>query len=179
MPRGLLIIDVQRDYFPGGAFPLSEPEAAAEAAGRVLQHFRDAGEPVVHVQHQGAPEGGFLVRGTPGTAFHPAVEPAEGELVVEKAAPNSFLGTELEAELRAQGIDELVVAGMMSSMCVDATVRAAKDKGFGVTVVHDACAAPGLEFGGTEVPGPAVHASFMAALGSAYATLASSAELTS
>jgi nicotinamidase-related amidase len=66
---------------------------------------------------------------------------------------------------------------MMSSMCVDATVRAGADLGFGMTVVHDGCAAPDLEFGGTTVPGRSVHAAFMAALGSGYATLASSDEV--
>jgi nicotinamidase-related amidase len=60
---------------------------------------------------------------------------------------------------------------MMSSMCVDATVRAAADLGFGVTVVHDACAAPDLEFQGTQVDGRTVHATFMAALDGNYAQL--------
>ncbi|HEY1104928.1 MAG TPA: isochorismatase family protein, partial [Agromyces sp.] len=67
----------------------------------------------------------------------------------------------------------LVVAGMMSSMCVDATVRAAADRGHTVAVAHDACAAPDLEFGGVAVPAAQVHAAFMAALGDSYATVAS------
>src|SRR5438132_1066245 len=65
----------------------------------------------------------------------------------------------------------LVVAGMMSSMCVDATVRAAVDLGFSATVIHDACAAPDLEFGGDTIPGRTVHGAFMAALSGNYATL--------
>lgn len=170
MSRALLIIDIQRDYFPGGV----GPEAAAAAAGRVLAVTRDRGEFVVHVQHQGAQAGGFLVANTDGTAPDAAVAPEQGELVITKSAPNAFIETALEEELRARGIEELLVTGMMSSMCVDATVRAAADKGFTCTVVHDACAAPDLEFGGTEVPGSVVHAAFMAALGSAYATVRSS-----
>ena len=51
MSRGLLIVDIQRDYFPGGEHPLVEPEAAAEAASRVLASFREAGDPVVHLKH--------------------------------------------------------------------------------------------------------------------------------
>ena len=174
MTRALVIIDIQRDYFPGGAFPLVGPEAAADAAARVLAQFRTAGEPVLHLQHLGTADGGFLVDGTYGAEIHPAVAPTAGELVIPKDAPNGFLGTALEQQLRSRGIDELVVAGMMSSMCVDATVRAAVDLGFEATIVHDACAAPDLEFGGTHVPGASVHASFMAALGSAYATLVAS-----
>jgi nicotinamidase-related amidase len=99
--------------------------------------------------------------------------------VLQKAQPNGFLGTGLEDELRSRDIDELVVAGMMSSMCVDATVRAAVDLGFNTTVVHDGCAAPDLAFGEVKVPGAAVHAAFMAALSAGYATVVSAKELLS
>jgi nicotinamidase-related amidase len=176
--RALLIIDIQRDYFPGGAYPLVEPEAAAGAARSVLDTFRDAGEPVVHLKHVwDEPEATFMRPGTEGVEIHALVEPAEGEPVIEKAAPNGFVDTGLEERLRAAGIDSLVVAGMMSSMCVDATVRAAADLGFDVTVVHDACAAPDLSFEGREIPGAAVHGAFMATLGDGYATLAASGDL--
>lgn len=178
MARGLLIIDIQRDYFPGGAYPLVEPEAAAGSARRVLESFRSAGEPVIHLKHVwDAPEATFMVPGTQGVEIHPEVEPAEGEAVIEKAEPNGFLDTGLQAELESRGIDELVVAGMMSSMCVDATVRAAVDLGLTATVVHDACAAPDLEFGDTQVPGASVHAAFMAALADGYAEVLSADEL--
>jgi len=176
--RGLLIIDIQRDYFPGGAFPLVGPEAAADAARRVLDAFRERGEPVVHLQHVwDAPDATFMRPGTDGVEIHPAVAPTDGERVIQKAEPNGFLGTPLQDELRAAGIDELVVAGMMSSMCVDATVRAGADLGFGMTVVHDGCAAPDLDFEGTAIPGPLVHGAFMAALGDGYATLVASDEV--
>jgi nicotinamidase-related amidase len=178
MTRALVIIDIQRDYFPGGAFPLVAPEAAADNAARVLAAFRSAGEPVVHLQHVwDAPDATFMRPGTDGVEIHDAVAPAEGEPVLRKAQPNGFLDTGLEDELRGRSVDELVVVGMMSSMCVDATVRAASDLGFATTVVHDACAAPDLEFGGETIPGRTVHAAFMAALGDGYASLASAADL--
>jgi nicotinamidase-related amidase len=176
--RTLLIIDIQRDYFPGGAYPLVEPEAAAEAARSVLDSFRAAGDPVIHMKHVwDAPDAEFMRPGTEGIEIHPAVEPADGELMLEKASPNSFVDTQLEEELRERGTEGLVVAGMMSSMCVDATVRAAADLGFSPTVVHDACAAPDLEFNGVDVPGAGVHAAFMAALADSYAEVTSAAEL--
>jgi nicotinamidase-related amidase len=178
MARALLIIDIQRDYFPGGAYPLVEPEAAAATARRVLDSFRSAGDPVIHMKHVwDAPEAEFMRPGTEGVEIHPTVAPVDGEPVLEKANPNSFLDTGLEKELRKLGADEIVVAGMMSSMCVDATVRAAADLGFSPTVVHDACAAPDLDFNGVEVPGAAVHAAFMAALADGYAEVTSAAEL--
>jgi nicotinamidase-related amidase len=172
MARALLIIDIQNDYFPGGRFPLVGPVSAVESAARVLDAFRASGEPVIHVQHVwDAEDAAFFQPGTPGIEIHDLVAPAEGEPVVQKELPNAFLGTGLEARLRDGGVDQLVVAGMMSSMCVDASVRAASDLGFGVTVVHDACAAPDLEFGGRRVDGATVHAAFMAALDGNYAQL--------
>jgi nicotinamidase-related amidase len=178
MTPGLLIIDIQRDYFPGGAYPLVEPEAAARAAQQVLERFRAEGRPVVHLRHVwDAPEATFMRPGTDGVEIHPLVAPAEGEPVIEKANPNGFLDTDLEERLRAVGADELVVVGMMSSMCVDATVRAAVDLGLETTVVHDGCAAPDLAFAGRDVPGAAVHAAFMAALSDGYATVVGANEL--
>jgi nicotinamidase-related amidase len=172
MRRALLIIDIQQDYFPGGAYPLVEPEAAAAAAGRLLERFRAGGEAVIHLRHVwDAPDATFMRPGTDGVKIHPLVKPAEREPVVDKDMPNGFVGTDLEGRLRNEGIDELVVAGMMSSMCVDATVRAAADLGFDVTLVQDACAAPDLEFRGRTVPGTVVHDAFMAALADGYASV--------
>jgi nicotinamidase-related amidase len=180
MARALLVIDIQRDYFPGGAYPLVEPELAAEAARCVLDAFRANGEPVIHLQHVwDGPEATFMRPGTDGVEIHPLVAPTAGEPVLEKAAPNGFVGTALENELRSRGVEEVVAAGMMSSMCVDATVRAAADLGFSVTVVHDGCAAPDLRFGDVDVPGASVHAAFMAALADGDATVVSANELLS
>jgi nicotinamidase-related amidase len=172
MARGLLIIDIQRDYFPGGAYPLVEPEAAAEKARGLLDAFRAGGEPIIHLKHiWDAPDAPFMRPGTDGVEIHPLVAPADGEPVIEKAQPNGFIGTGLADELKARDVDTLVVAGMMSSMCVDATVRAAVDQGLTATVVHDACAAPNLEFGGATIPGATVHGAFMAALAGGYAAV--------
>ena len=178
MGRALVLVDIQRDYFPGGAHPLTGPESAAEAAGRVLESFRAAGEPVVHIRHLwDEDEATFMRPGTDGIEIHPGVAPHEGEAVIEKAHPNSFLGTPLEDHLRSIGADELVVCGMMTSMCVDATVRAAVDLGFETTVVHDACATCDLEFAGHVVPAVQVHAAFLAALADGYAAVVASDEI--
>jgi nicotinamidase-related amidase len=178
MTQGLLIIDIQRDYFPGGANPLVEPEAAAKAARSVLDSFRHNGNPVLHLKHVwDSPDATFMRPGTEGVEIHPLVAPADGEPVIEKAEPNGFLGTDLSQQLAAGDIDSLVVVGMMSSMCVDATVRAGSDLGLTMTVVHDGCAAPDLDFGDTHVPGAVVHAAFMAALDGSYATVVGSDEL--
>lgn len=178
MSRALVIIDIQRDYFPGGAHPLHEPQAAAAAARSVLERFRAQGEPVFHIQHVwDAPEATFMRPGSDGVELHPAVAPLAGERLITKQAPNAFLGTPLERELRERGVDQVVVCGMMTSMCVDASVRAGADLGFAVTLVHDACAAPALSFAGVEVAAPAVQAAFLGALADGYASVVAAAEL--
>jgi len=178
MTRALVIVDIQNDYFPGGRNPLEAPEAAAAHARELLDAFRASGEPLVHIQHVwDAPDAAFMAPGTDGVEIHDSVRPAVGETVIQKANPNSFLDTPLEQHLRDAGVDSLVVCGMMTSMCVDATVRAAADLGFDTTVVHDACTTMPLEFGGRAVAAADVHTAFIAALGDGYATVASADEV--
>src|SRR5437899_4286087 len=149
MTRALVIVDIQNDYFPGGRCELVEPEAAAANAGRLLEAQRAAGLPVFHVQHVwDADDAEFFAPGTPGVEIHDSVRPQPGEPVVQKAYPNSFRDTDLEQRLREAGAEQLLIVGMMTSMCVDATVRAAVDLGFECTVAHDACATLDLEFAG-------------------------------
>ena len=172
MARGLVIVDIQRDYFPGGAHPLEGAEAASASAAKLLKGFRATGDPVFHVRHVwDEDEATFMRLGTDGVEIHESVAPREGEVVISKEHPNSFRDTGLEAELRSAGVDELVVCGMMTSMCVDATVRAAVDLGFDTTVAHDACATCDLDFDGVSIPAASVHAAFLAALADGYATV--------
>ncbi|MGH3138679.1 MAG: cysteine hydrolase family protein [Gaiellales bacterium] len=180
MARALVLVDIQNDYFPGGANPLDGPEAAAEQARSLLDAFRASGEPVVHVRHVwDAPDALYLRPGTPGGEIHQAVSPEPGEAVVDKTFPNAFLETSLDQALKDAGVDELVVCGMMTCMCVDATVRAAVDLGYDVSVAHDACATMALEFGGREIAALDVHAAFLAALADGYATVGPAADLAS
>jgi nicotinamidase-related amidase len=178
MSRALVIVDIQNDYFPGGAHPLVGPEAAAANAQQLLEAFRKSGEPLFHVQHVwDAPDAAFMRPGTAGVEIHESVAPAAGEPVIQKANPNGFLDTPLEAALRDRGVEHVVVCGMMTSMCVDATVRAAVDLGFEATLAHDACATCDLDFAGETIPARQVHGAFVAALGDGYAALAVTAEL--
>ncbi|WP_208726589.1 cysteine hydrolase family protein [Corallococcus terminator] len=176
----LLLIDIQNDYFPGGRFELDQTEAAATRARAVLDAFRERGLPVLHIRHESlGPSATFFLPGTPGADLHPRVAPQPGEPVVLKHFPNSFRDTDLQTHLRDLGVKQLVVVGMMTLMCVDATVRAAADLGYAVTVLSDACAARSLEFQGQVVPAAHVHAAFLAALGMGYAQVMPTADLLS
>jgi nicotinamidase-related amidase len=178
MNTALIVIDIQKDYFPGGAMELSGSEAAAAKAGRALGWFREKGWPVIHIQHLSVRQGaGFFIPDTPGVEFHPFVAPLEGETVIQKHFPNSFRGTGLQDKLDEADVKRLVIAGMMTHMCVDATARAACDLGYACTVAADACAAPAQAWGGTTVPAGQVHAAFLAALEGTYAQVLPTAEL--
>lgn len=174
MKTALLIIDIQNDYFPGGKMELVGSTQASSGAARLLAAFRREHWPVFHVQHISMqPKATFFLQDTPGAEIFEAVRPLPSESVIIKNYPNSFRDTDLHEALRSAEVDSLLICGMMSHMCVDATVRAAFDAGFSVALAHDACATRALDFNGISVPADHVHASFMAALGSVYARLQS------
>ena len=165
MNTALILIDIQNDYFPGGRHPLVEPLAAARYAHSLLQCFRESGARHVHIQHiSSGPGAAFFLPGDRGTDIHDSVAHFEGEPLVQKHHPNAFRETELADLLKAWEAERLVICGMMTHMCVDATSRAAADLGFHITVAADACATRDLAFEGTTVPAAQVQAAFLSAL---------------
>jgi nicotinamidase-related amidase len=165
MKTALLVIDIQNDYFPGGKFPLVDPMEAAQKAYELLQCFREHGGNHIHIQHISLePDATFFIKGDSGSDIHDSVAHFEGEPIVYKHDPNSFLNTNLLELLKGWEIERVVVCGMMTHMCVDATARAASDLGFHVIVAEDACATRDLTYGDTTIPAEMVHKSFLAAL---------------
>jgi nicotinamidase-related amidase len=163
----VLVIDIQKFYFPGGSLPLVEPEKAAANAARIVDKARTGHIPVIFIQHNSST--GMEISGI--------VKPLPGETVFTKKEINSFYGTGLLEYLRKLNIDTLVICGMQTHMCVEAAVRAAHDYGFKVTLVHDACATRNLSFGGREVAAADVQTAVMAALKN-YATIVDTDEWT-
>ena len=175
--RALVLIDIQNDYFPGGKWTLSGIETAADNAARVLAAAREAGDLVVHVRHEfPTADAPFFAPGSDGAKIHPKVRNLGGEPVVLKHHVNSFRETDLKAILDRNGVEEVVICGAMSHMCVDAGARAASDLGYRCVVMHDACATRDQEFEGAIVPAAQVHAAFMAALRFGYAKLLTTEE---
>ena len=165
MNTALLIIDIQKEYFPGGRRELVRPMEAAEKAYTLLQCFREHGGHHVHIQHVAtAPGATAFLPGDRGTDIHDAVAHFEGEPIVQKHHPNSFRETGLLDMLRGWGIERVVICGMMTHMCVEATARAAVDFGFQVLIAEDACTTKDLEYDGTVIPAEHVHKAFLAAL---------------
>jgi nicotinamidase-related amidase len=159
--QALIIVDVQEFYFPGGFQPLVEPEEAAKQIARVLAVFREQNWPVIHVKHQVDAQGDI----------HRLLTPLPGEAVVTKTRANSFYETPLLDLLSEQKTTDLVVVGMQTHMCVEATARAASDFGFQVTVLSDACATRDLVWKGEQIPALHVHQSTLATLKGSYAKI--------
>lgn len=172
MNKALILIDIQKEYFENGALELVNPIAASENAKKLLEHFRKENSTIVHVQHISAEGVPFFVPGTNGVEIHENVKPLAGEKVITKQFPNSFRDTDLLEYLQSKGITHLVIAGMMTHMCIDAGTRAAFDFGFECTVIGDACATMDLHINGQDVKSADVHNAFLAALEFFYAKIA-------
>jgi nicotinamidase-related amidase len=172
MTKALLIIDIQNDYFAGGAMELVGPDAAATNAARILASFREQGLPVIHVQHHAlSPTATLFLPGTHGVKIHDSVAPIDGETVITKNFPNALRGTKLKDVLDGLNLEQLVVVGMMTHMCIDTSVRAANDFGFKVVLVGDACATLDLEHDGRTVAAADVQAAYLAAIDGSFATV--------
>lgn len=172
MKTALILIDIQNDYFENGANELTGSIDAANNARFILDEFRSKGLPVIHIQHlSNRPSATFFIPGTNGAEIHDLVRPLNGEKVVIKNYPNSFRETILFEYLKSLDVDRLVICGMMTHMCVDATTRAAKDLGFDCIVLGDACATKDLEINGNIVKAEYVQAGFLAALNYFYSNV--------
>jgi nicotinamidase-related amidase len=134
--NALLMIDTQQGLLDGEE---AIPNAAAlvERLAMVLVEARSAGALVVHLQHDGAP-GSVDVPGTAGWFIHPTLAPKPDEIVLRKTHDDGFEGTELEAVLAGEQVTRVAVAGLLSEMCVSATVRGALRRGIEVVLVSDA-----------------------------------------
>ncbi|MCW2307070.1 isochorismatase family protein [Rhodobium gokarnense] len=172
----LIIIDAQEEY-RSGLLPLEGVAPAVAAIARLLARARAAGVPVHHVAHAGQP-GGAFDRSGPGGAIMAEVAPRDGEPVHEKPLPNSFQDTDLADSLAAGGCRNLIITGFMNHMCVDATTRAAVDRGFRVTIPAEATATRDLPGPAGEgvVPAATLKAASLAGLADRFATVVGSVD---
>jgi nicotinamidase-related amidase len=177
MKTALILVDIQNDYFPGGCMELTGIEDASSKASDLLTFFRENQWPTFHIQHIAAGEAAtFFLPGTEGAEIHNSVKPLPGDMVIQKHHINSFRETPLLDELKQAAVEQVVISGAMSHMCVDAATRAAADFGFNCVVIHDACATRNLQFEDRIISAHEVHGAFMAALGMAYAKVLRSDE---
>jgi nicotinamidase-related amidase len=142
IPRNaaLILIDIQQGFDDLKYWGARNNPAAEANAAKLLQAFRREGRPLFHVQHRSKTPVSPLRPGQPGCDFKPEVRPLPGEPVIGKQVNSAFIGTDLEARLRAGHIETLVIAGLTTAHCVSTTTRMAGNLGFRVVLAADGCA---------------------------------------
>ena len=172
MRKALLLIDIQNDYFSKGKMELYKPLEAAKNARDILMWFRNNEYPIFHIQHiANRADATFFHPNTDGVEIHQSVLPLKQEEIIIKHFPNSFYETNLFNKLKEKEIDELVVVGMMTHMCIDATIRVARDLGFKCSLIENACATKELIYQEHIIPPEHVHFSFINALNGYYSNV--------
>ena len=172
MNIGLVLVDIQNDYFKGGKAELFQPEKAAYQAKKILSFFRSNNLPVFHVKHVNITKNAaFFIPETMGVDIYKDVYPQDGEAVIIKHTPDSFFETSLRSRLEDRNISHLVVCGMMTHMCIDTTVRSARNLDYSVTLIEDACTTMDLIWKDNKIPAVTVHETFMAALNGTFAEI--------
>jgi nicotinamidase-related amidase len=137
--EALLVIDMQVGFDDPRWGRRNNPNAEVQAR-RLLDHWRKSGRQVVVVRHDSTDSASPLSVARPGNALKPGFEPRNGDWLVVKRVNSAFIGTDLDARLRAAGIAALTLAGLTTDQCVSTTARMASNFGFATTVVEDACA---------------------------------------
>lgn len=167
----LVLIDIQKTYREG-VMRLSGVEPAVAEAAILLKRARESGVPVFHIQHNAGPGSPYDITAEIGQISQ-EVAPQDGEAVITKAFPSSFVGTDLEDRLKRAGVTDLILAGFMTHMCVNSTARSAFNLGFHPTVVASATATRDLPApDGSVVPAAQLQAASLAGLGDLFAVIA-------
>ncbi len=170
----LVLIDCQNTY-TRGMMELEGVQAALDEVEALLDRARSAGIPIIHIQHDDGPGSLYDIEGDSG-AIVPRVAPHNGEPVVVKNYPNSFVQTDFDDILKTANASNLVLAGFMTHMCVNSTARGAFNLGYSPTVVAAATATralPGLA--DATVPAAVVHTASLAAIADLFAVVVPSA----
>ena len=173
----LVVIDVQYAIDHPSWGVRNNPQAEGNIA-TLLAAWRASGRPIYHVRHDSTEAKSHYRPGQAGHEFKAEAMPLPGETVIGKRTNSAFIGTGLEATLRAAGVETLIVAGVITNNSVEATVRMAGNLGFETFVVEDACFTFGRrDWNGTWRTAAEVHAMSLANLEGEYARVVGTGEV--
>jgi len=139
----LIMIDLQNTYRKG-VMQLTGVEEAIIEARKLLEMARDHKIPIFHIRHDGGVGTPYDVSAEIG-AISDEVGPIAGEPIITKNYPNSFIQTDLDQQLKAMGIEKIVLAGFMTHMCINSTAHGGFNLGYAPTVVASTTATRPLE----------------------------------
>lgn len=134
--RVLLIIDMQKAMF-SPENPMFDLDDVIKRINSLADIFRKRGDQVIFIQHDGSSEG-FCIPGTEDFDILPSLSKSSDDLLISKTANDSFYKTKLKEQLDHLDIDELVVTGISTDFCIDATIKSAIGKDYNVTVIANA-----------------------------------------
>lgn len=173
----LVIIDVQKGFDHPRWGKRNNPEAEANIA-LLLAAWRDAGWPVVHVRHDSVEPDSPLRPLQPGNQFKSEAEPRVGERIESKQVNSALIGTSLEAYLRQNHLETVVLVGLTTDHCVSTSARMAGNLGFSPIVIADATATFNrVSYDGQEFSAETVHACALASLHGEFAKVMNTADL--
>ncbi|GAA5644537.1 MULTISPECIES: cysteine hydrolase family protein [Vibrio] len=135
----VLVIDFQNEYYTG-RMPIPNGKEALKKAKQVVGFAHQNKMPVYFVRHVGAADGPLFAEGSVNAEFHQDLQPLDTDFVINKATPSSFVGTNLDQQLKEKGIKTLIITGLMTHMCVSTTARDAVPMGYEVIIAEDATA---------------------------------------
>ena len=138
-PPTLIVIDVQQAFDDPVWGPRNNPEAEDRIA-EAIAAWRERGAPIVHVRHASSDSDGLFAPGSASFEFKPEARPRDDEPIITKHVNSAFIGTDLEARLREQGVETVVLAGLITDHCVSTTARMSGNLGFETWVLEDATA---------------------------------------
>ncbi len=166
----LVMVDCQNTY-RNGVMQLTNVEPAILEAQRLLELARELKIPIIHIQHDAGAGSPYDISTEIG-AISKEVAPRSGEDLIVKRFPNSFIGTTLETKLRSLRVEDIVLAGFMTHICINSTARGAFNLGFKPTIVASACATRSLPTAsGKVIDAQTMHESALAALGDLFAVV--------
>lgn len=138
-PPTLIVIDVQQAFDDPVWGPRNNPDAEARVA-EAIAAWRERGAPIIHVRHASTGADGLFVPGSPSFEFKPEARPLEDEAVITKQVNSAFIGADLEARLREQGVETVALVGLTTDHCCSTTARMSGNLGFETWVLADAMA---------------------------------------
>ncbi|MEN8211563.1 MAG: cysteine hydrolase family protein [Thermodesulfobacteriota bacterium] len=177
MKKALIVIDLQNDYFDGGNMQLVNIDATLKNANKLIRYAQEQQYKIFIIQHFAEEGASFFAPKTEGVEINKDLDIQNG-IILSKNFPNSFRETKLHNELQLNNIDNIIVCGAMSHMCIDTTVRAGFDLGYKIELASDACSTRDLQFKDTIIKAKDVHNSYMSALGSAFCEVKDTNEIT-
>lgn len=143
MGRALLVIDVQNDYFPGGAYPQWHAEAVLERIEKVIKKAKEKHIPIILVQHTSGSsdkKASFFNEGTIGVQIHPRIVQAVSKpIIIKKSFADSFYETNLEEILANLNASELFICGMMTQNCITHTALSQAADKYTIKIIPDCC----------------------------------------